>query len=196
MACAVAQFTNELPWASAAERDPGSAGLDAAGFGESRAVPPATAPGLTAGPRCDAGRAGWVVGGALPDALWPDCQVSSAGAVLPFCVLSPGSSGLRSRAGTGGAAGARRPGRQQPTRRHSWSHPCGPGWPSVSAGGRAASVPGPVACGRVAGMWPLSVSPALQRGCLLWPCILSAPALSAVCLGRGGSGGDTRPWPR
>lgn len=68
----------------------------------------------------------------------PTAESSSAGALLPFCVPSPGSSVFCCRGGTGGAAWAPWPGGNRPPRHSRGTAGAaggGPGWSSVLSGG-------------------------------------------------------------
>ena len=117
-----------------------------------------------------------------------------------------GELGFHSRAGTGWVSLAYRLGRIQPNqgtlRTQLWTQPkllygdpSQSGWSSTLSGDTAASVPGLVTCGRVAGMWPCSASPRATAQLFALAPVVSAAVLSAICLGKEGNSGDTQPWP-
>ena len=199
----VEQLIRELTWGKCGEEPRALQGWPRQAFvsGVRRAVPPPPPPQpllVTVRPRYNAAR--WALQAVLSLTLCgPTAKSSSAGALLPFCVPSPGSSVFCCRGGTGGAAWAPWPGGNRP-HRGTVGAPLEPpvvdlAGPPSSPGGRAASAPGSGAYGSVVGPWPRSVSPAQQPSCLLWPCTVPAAVLSAVCLGREGTSRDARPWP-
>lgn len=121
------------------------------------------------------------VGGVLPDAPWPDCQVFKCWRALTLLCFVPGERSIRwlswPRWGSVGPRGWRdRPALRQSGR--SRSRPCGPGWSAVLSGRPCCR------CGRAVAL--LGV-----------PRTVPVAALSSVCFGREGSSGPRAacPWP-
>lgn len=121
------------------------------------------------------------VGGVLPDAPWPDCQVFKCWRSLTLLCFVPGERSIRWLSRPRWGSLGPRVWRDRPALRrsgHSRSCPCGPGWSAVLSG-RPCCL-----CGRAVAL--LGV-----------PCTVAAAALSSVCFGREGSSGPRAacPWP-